>query len=752
MSTHEVGRENHRVRAVSLRACLACRERKIKCDGAQDCHNCRALSIPCVFVPSHRGGKRKRRGTVESQNNNPYRSADAESLSRSASPTSHPTAPAQTWTNGPSARQSEGDSHQRTALETQALQQSLPVSTTASQDTSQSLDSQSLTEALTSIQSTLASLQQQINEIRGVSSRQSQQNANRQQPSRDFFNSHEPYSDHSVARPYPRKINSISTSLRGSDSAFSAVDLPGVPVIMFLIDAYYNCYHPGHSFMVPKSFLLDTVEFEHDAALLHAMFSVSCRFISKEYPNQASLLSIIQQYQTDPMYWVSRAEKWLPAVENPVSKLQTALLLAISAIYDDHQSRANQMLTFASSISETYRLDLIDSEVDAQGRFIELREEWSNPNCPNMHTISQLFPTELEKESCRRLHFMMWELRLLVSTIWYSPRTLPEFPSRVCPPCCEVTYEDHMRDWNGDTFLYEEFEQCVFSDIGPFVIDSASRLGVIKTRWRFNSSCFRLAAGRILAETVSRMQNLTPEFVEDTEHRVRELLYKIYDYRTGPTRIHMSLFSTNMVLYSILIILHRSRARERLVFVVHEGIHGRGKVYEENPIARVHAAASNAEAMKSFEVMLDAATSICEMVNVLIECKGGGREDVAFLSMSPFVAYSLGLCLPVIASKIVLDGIQLPSIGQILGKIDRTGLTDGAEISLSDAAEITGGIGTQRVRENVRINREEQALARNDLDLYLRCIRKLGDIWSVFRTDYEECAGLVQQIEKYLAA
>ena len=67
-------------RRVARRACLSCREKKIKCDGepvcaissadginkvvpekTRICSNCKFLGIECVFVQSNRGGRRKRK-------------------------------------------------------------------------------------------------------------------------------------------------------------------------------------------------------------------------------------------------------------------------------------------------------------------------------------------------------------------------------------------------------------------------------------------------------------------------------------------------------------------------------------------------------------------------------------------------------------------------------------------------------------------------------------------------------------------
>lgn len=76
------GTSSTNTRRVARRACLSCREKKIKCNGepmttitaadgtnriipekTRTCSNCRFLGIPCVFVQSNRGGKRKKRST-----------------------------------------------------------------------------------------------------------------------------------------------------------------------------------------------------------------------------------------------------------------------------------------------------------------------------------------------------------------------------------------------------------------------------------------------------------------------------------------------------------------------------------------------------------------------------------------------------------------------------------------------------------------------------------------------------------------
>lgn len=83
-SYHNRHRDDHAYdrRPVSKRACLGCREKKIKCDGEvrygspstngkaaftyKTCSNCLASGIECVYVPSKRGGRKKSVRSAES--------------------------------------------------------------------------------------------------------------------------------------------------------------------------------------------------------------------------------------------------------------------------------------------------------------------------------------------------------------------------------------------------------------------------------------------------------------------------------------------------------------------------------------------------------------------------------------------------------------------------------------------------------------------------------------------------------------
>ncbi|KAK9370516.1 hypothetical protein V1509DRAFT_252062 [Lipomyces kononenkoae] len=752
---------DHKVRTVSRRACLSCRERKIKCEGIQDCGNCQTLGVACIFVPSHRGGKRRRRA-VSTDESDRHRSSirqrqDSHEFLRIDIKETSP---------APSTATPQIQSLPKTEAVT-----SLPIPSLAPQPlgpTAPAVDAAAtgppnkpLAAVLQSIQQTLASLQRQIDEIRGQQQSHSQ--------GLDYESSASPSSQvsttmHPVISPGISGLVSTSVSspgdkilphlqsatLRGlqlvqfhvNESDLQSFDLPTVPLITFLIDVYYDCFHPAYSFMLPKSKFIDAINFETDTALLQAMFAISCRLTSADAISGAGGMGTIHPYLIDPMYWASRSEKWMAQIINPIIKIKTALLLAFSAAYDGQNARARDLLVYASSIIDVQKLKLIDSETDVHGRYIHLARSTSDP-VPTARTHAVLLPNELERESLRRTYYQIWEQRVMTATAWSSPQDIPEFCGGILHvPSCDATYSDGMRDWNGQYSMFDEFIDTIFSGTQVNNMQQRTVLGVEKRRWRFNSACFRLAAVKLLADTVSRMHDLQDEFIDEVDRKVRTLLRNEDGYRTGPARIHMTIFLTHQILYTTLLLLHRGRARDRLIFVV-EPTPCDGRTYCENPISRVRAAARTPTVQASFNALTHATFEIVDMVKSLVECRGG-REESASLKMGPLMGFSLSLCIPIIASKIVLDGVQLPSIKLILG--DLTSPDDSSvAVGTNNTEDVVKGEDSSNGLEG-----PGEELSKGDLDLCIRSLKLLGRLWRGAWHEYEESVALVGRMEKVM--
>ncbi|KAK9238506.1 hypothetical protein V1525DRAFT_103607 [Lipomyces kononenkoae] len=760
MSTGSMAPRDHKVRTVSRRACLSCRERKIKCEGIQDCGNCQTLGVACIFVPSHRGGKRRRRAisTEECEHDRPCirQRQDSHELLRmdikETSPASSTTMPQ----IHPLPKNESVTSLPVPSLAPQPLPQISPAVDAAATGP----PNKSLAAVLHSIQQTLASLQRQIDEIRGQQQSNSQvlEYESTTSPDSQVSNALNPGISPRVSGPVSTNVSSpgdkILPQLQQSglrtvqvsrfhvnESDLQSFDLPTVPLITFLIDVYYDCFHPAYSFMLPKSQFIDTINFETDTALLQAMFAISCRLTSADAISGAGGTgTTIHPYLTDPMYWASRSEKWLAQIINPITKVKTALLLAFSAAYDGHKVRAKDLLVYASSAIEMHKLELIDSETDGHGRYIHAR---STPDpVPTARTHAVLLPNELERESLRRTYYHIWEQRVMTATASSAPQDIPQFCGGMLHvPSPDATYSDGMRDWNGQYTMFDEFIDTIFS--GTKVNDTQQTvLGVKKRRWRFNSACFRLAAVKLLADTVARMHDLQDEFIDEVDRKVRTLLRNEDGYRTGPARIHMTIFLTHQILYTTLLLLHRGRARDRLIFVVEPTPYD-GRTYHENPISRVRAAARTPNVLASFNALTHATFEIVDMVKSLVECRGG-REESASLKIGPFMGFSLSLCIPIIASKVVLDGVQLPSIKLILGDFtspDDSSVSVGTNnmedaVKGEDASSVSEGLGEE--------------LSKADLDLCIRSLKLLGRLWRGAWNEYEESVALVGRMEKVM--
>lgn len=757
--------------------------------------------MPCVFVPSHRGGRRRRRNASTAT------SASASTASATTAKTEsiagdnrarHSSSPGLAPTSVGSTSLPPLSSFHSTSTPAPAplqvpklppLVSSVPMMHASSSSNSLS-EIHSFSNVLVSIQNTLSSLQQQIDELRNkqnlaavseqhlipYTSEKPQSSASSASSASSSSSSssatfHGNYPISTAAAATAATATATATAAAGpevsvplpstalpsykfalssfpvSDVELQVFDLPSIPMIMFFIDTFYDCFHPEFAFMLPKPYFLQSLHFETDAAMLQAMLAISCRFTSRQSAQRPSPASTLPSYMTDPMYWISRAEKWMSSIKHPIAKLQTALLLAFSATYDGHRARAHDLLMYAVSIVELHRLDFIDSPVDASGRYT------LDPTA-SAQKHAELLSSQVDRESFRRTYHMIWELRVLTSTIWSTPQEVPNFTGRVHVPCCEVTYGDGMRDWNGKTFSYDDFADALFSDLGPFIIDGTSPLGVVKKRWRFNSACFRLASVKMLAETAARLHDLTEKFVEETDRCVRILLSKVYGYRTGPAKVHMTLFLTHEILFTTLLLLHRTPARDRLVFVVQPTPYDGLVTYAENSIALVRSAASSPMAMRSFSALKDATIALLDMINVLIECRGG-REDTATLMMGPFMGFSLGLCIPVIASQIVLDGVQLPSLKLVLGDFSNAVATLSDTNSREEDVQKTKPTTTTTTTKTMpqmtsHHEKEERTIIKSDLEFCLRCMEKLGRVWKGLRHEYEEGIALMGRMEKVM--
>ncbi|KAK9447436.1 uncharacterized protein V1518DRAFT_84698 [Limtongia smithiae] len=871
---------DHRVRIVSRRACLSCRERKIKCEGIQDCRNCRNLQVACVFVPSHRGGQRRRRSTAPSIAIDPPPVGDAlpaatapvaiapplvgalpadpakrqrRRLSAGSSSSTEPEPQQHIPLSHPSPSHVQVHHH---SLLPQLVSAHPPIPPSAPLPQSQpqpqppllgitlpppicqrplrrtssslsvsalappplidpsvvaappppvlSAPAQSITvpaDVLNSILRTVDSLKQEVNALKASSAIQAERQQNYDSVLSALRADLELKDAASTTAAVAASAAAAATSSMSTASSASpatstdaslflpqsmaeheanlrAVDLPPTEFISFFVDVYYECFHPEFAFMLPKPYFIQSMNVHTDAALYQAMFSISCRFTNTEgLKNRASAAAIgsLYPYLTDPMYWVARAERWMTQMTNSIKRLKTTLLLAFSVAYDGDRQRASDLLSYATGIIKAHRLDLIDQPTEHNGtRYADPNDGGAVPS-PELH--HEMLPTPLERESFRRMYYMIWEQQVIIATTWSSPQHIPAFPVVMRVPSCEGQFASGLRDWNGKSFDFDEFAAAVYSEKFEFVTPtSVTALGVVIFHYQFNSSCFRLASMRLLAEVMLRTnRDMSDEFIAETERRVRMLLRRIYEFRTDMS-VHMTLFMTHQVLYTTLMLLHRSRAKDRLVFTeTPMPLDGLSR-YTENPLATAQAAVRSRQTMQSYHALTDAAAAIVGLLRVLVECRDG-REDAACIKVGPFMGFSLGLCIPVIVNKILLDGVKLPSIKTLLSDLalptassvgfdERVGgypsqvteyqvpalnSTDSISPATDEFSEDASPLAVDTTSANSLVLASRgKNLNKSDLDFCVRCMRLIGRMWRGMWREYEESVKLVGRMNKVM--
>lgn len=178
--------------------------------------------------------------------------------------------------------------------------------------------------------------------------------------------------DHSSAIPQQSQLwwNNIS------DSTIADLDLPSLHTISFLIDLFYTYVHPTYPFLLPKPLFVQTINLHTEYVLLHAMFSISCRFISlitdkyeqsgdsfyedayhdfeyedseeKEQENgELSARRIymfarsVPAYQRDPEYWLAQFHKHRCTLATAPATHAKALLLACISLVSSENPHAN---------------------------------------------------------------------------------------------------------------------------------------------------------------------------------------------------------------------------------------------------------------------------------------------------------------------------------------------------------------------------------------------------------------------------
>lgn len=221
-----------------------------------------------------------------------------------------------------------------------------------------------------------------------------------------------------------------------------ALDFPPIHATRYLIDLYYENYHHNHGFLLPKRSMFIRFEPKVDAGILHAMFSVSCRFSDPKKCDELGLSA----YHRDPMYWISIFEKRRSALHSILLIKGLLLIGTAYAISCDHE-KSFEIAQEASELCRWHNLDKrFRSTADSIGPNSEAELRLLNPQ--------QL----VFLESQLRTLWEVWKLQVDLAFIANDPNRIPAFNGDLGMPVSDTIYESEFKEWNYERKLWRDLD------------------------------------------------------------------------------------------------------------------------------------------------------------------------------------------------------------------------------------------------------------------------------------------------------
>ncbi|CAN6640181.1 hypothetical protein TRVA0_018S00430 [Trichomonascus vanleenenianus] len=525
-------------RTVSRRACLSCREKKIKCDGIQVCRNCAQLKIECVFVKSHRGGRRTLKNKSQAQ------PAPPPTLNN------HQPHPPQLSGGGGGVLSEVHHHHHHHRLGGPRM-----AATVVSH------------EAGGAVQAHLQPQQQPQHYTPPVSS---------QMPAvvdiGPLVDSKPPQYTQLMASPTPHmsleerlaSLEAVVARLskqspqvfsepwlpewRLSESAFDTLFLPHHRIATKLVDLYFDTFHLTYPFLYPRTQFFRYLNLPTDIALVFAMFSVSCKFLDGfEWQGVH-----FPAYYKDQSYWIALAERHMDTL-SATTHVKTLVILAHALHTPDSFAHAHRCVEDAKSVVKLHRL----GERPATAR----KGDPAAENAALRGSTAQ----KLERESLVRTLWHVWTTDLYTS-LWNSSdeKHFPAFDSEMALPVSNRLYRNALDGWDLRVLRWSDFETAMLKGPGSAEAHSA-----------FYDINFTIAAQQLLLTAYKLYTDYHPDPIpqatrDSLEGRIRRLDEII------PREIEMDdngCIVARTLIYLATITLHTPMCKQLICFEPNNGGH-----------------------------------------------------------------------------------------------------------------------------------------------------------------------------------
>lgn len=467
-------------------------------------------------------------------------------------------------------------------------------------------------------------------------------------------------------------------------------DLPDIAIVTYLFDLYYEHFHPNHCFLLPKKCAMKYMSRKSDAAVLHAMFAVSCRFVDMD-PQRCEQVGI-QRFHRDPVYWADLFQKHRAMLFN-TPLVKGLLLVGMSMCAGNDVVRARELA------DEAYQLCCWNNLDKRFSRTTEMS------NMSNKKILQAFSPQQLMyRESLIRTVWEVWKFRVQVALFSKDPSMVPPFNGDMCLPVSDTLYENELEGWN--------YKRYFWSDMDAELLDETPAQAALNPVPRpreassmYNGACMTIVCTNLLALVFKYRASLAPGVGQTLADRLETLHRKLPAVQSRTARskgYHMA----HLALASATLLLHADRAAPFLA-VVHTSSAaqtGRDDVYEVRPASYVGAVVAegwdrrNDEACRSYLYCQWAANSVYELLGnpdaAEVSENGNAKTEanVRFWThMSPLTAFLLHQALPWFAGEVVLQRAIGSTTGSVagLGSDDDEGSPSATSVSASASPDLT---------------------------------------------------------------
>lgn len=323
-----------------------------------------------------------------------------------------------------------------------------------------------------------------------------------------------------------------------SEQELAQLDLPPFDTLSAFIEVYYSSFHVNYPFLFPKQAFFRYIRLRVDTSLVHAMCSVACRYLT---PGQVPM----ESFMYDPRYWIANSKKYLDYADAS-THAKVLVVIGLGLYEEGLYLDARQYFTDARRIIHLQRLDKLhdrNSLNPSYDRKVEVEAMEAS-------TASQL----LHRESLIRTIWICWGTQVMLCALLYRHSEVPYFESNLSLPVANQVYTNQLEGWTKKPMYWSDFETALLSG------DTNSP--------SFYDVNFFIASVQLLATIIRQKPTAVSSIQVSTRQSLDARLRNLESYVPPVTSTYddRSVVFSRIVLYFSAFTMHSSIVRPALVF------------------------------------------------------------------------------------------------------------------------------------------------------------------------------------------